>query len=965
MEQEKGLAEWDGRKECWGDDLQGESGVQFAAGPQDSESFFGLSAALGSTHETKPQPSIKDCVTRILPRKTPRRDISNAIHLGSYAMTKTEAVAQTVRNPAAGGAPAQNTQITLRVWQAPGSIPGGGIQKDEGIFLSGNCWTAPKGLDTLWQSVYSRGRECTAGYANHISSAAGSRFESAQGNGGPVRVFLLDMAGEGEGAADRWYLGGLDAVAWKSNSLSVLGIKLGGSGFGEKQGKYGKECGSDGNVTMRQMFSHRPDTLNLTMETAIDKAELLTSLKAMQRNIHEIYFLIDREDDVLLTTKFSTLRSTIESGTTLPLLQPSLERGLDEAVRRGLERSHTVWRFILEDGSIWKQDQIPEIIAHAPTRDGTFKDILWHPWTTERWIKGGIRMADELKLEWVYGTRMVEDEDSDNDNDEKVLTEGEGSDDDDDVTTTGEVEKKGCLDEDAYMKRGWAWIKSLLPQISVYSGGRECTAGYAKHIASAECGRSAGGYRVTGGGVEVDLGRAGSVFGAKQGKCGREVRGQGSVARDGVTVTSQFNLPPVVSHEAGRIGDFCRCPSIRLSFVQGDEDLACNPVMPYHVFCLTPLCASNYHSPGWTVGRPAQHHTAAERERVKQLRKISRIPDLAEQCLAHVPQSYYKDLRGDLYTVFRRIRVYDANLQTDVDAVEIKAGYSSDTPRRQQEYRDTCQGVDFDWKFKYTSDNVKRLVLKRGAERLVHLSLRMLGAGIPACPCPGCGVRHKEFFAVAAAGGIEGLCGIIEFWLGLLGEPVNKQWTVPRYGLYIAVEYDTRGLLGLIQAAPYNLAATSWLEDIPPRSSTHALGAVPGGSRPNRLNEHLVLDRLEGSVARLSRAVVGAVEVNGLLLSRGARPERLDTDPTKHQCEKSTVYCGEPYGTTKCPKRNGLKARDKYQLWERRRFDWGSVHKFSASFFLSVRWRRHLQPTVYIWNENKAFLADWRFPSGL
>ncbi|KAJ7716070.1 hypothetical protein B0H16DRAFT_1476969 [Mycena metata] len=113
------------------------------------------------------------------------------------------------------------------------------------------------------------------------------------------------------------------------------------------------------------------------------------------------------------------------------------------------------------------------------------------------------------------------------------------------------------------------------------------------------------------------------------------------------------------------------------------------------------------------------------------------MPNLAEQCLVHVRQSYYKDLRGDLYTVFRRIQVYDANLQTDVDAVEIKAGYSSNTPRRQQEYQDTCHGVDFDWKFKYTSTNVKRLVLKRGAEHLVHLSLRMLSAGIPPIRAPG------------------------------------------------------------------------------------------------------------------------------------------------------------------------------------------------------------------------------------
>ncbi|KAJ7692497.1 hypothetical protein B0H16DRAFT_1486399 [Mycena metata] len=283
-------------------------------------------------------------------------------------------------------------------------------------------------------------------------------------------------------------------------------------------------------------------------------------------------------------------------------------------------------------------------------------------------------------------------------------------------------------------------------------------------------------------GIEVDLGRAGWVFGEKQGKYGKEVRGQGSVARYDVTVTSQFNLPPVVSHEAVCIVDFSHCPSI----------------LPNTAFFLQlPFC------------RPAQHHSAAEQEHVKQLCKISRMPNLVEQCLAHVPQSYYKDLRGNLYTVFRCIWVYDAILQTNIDAVEIKAGYSSDTPHRQQEYQDTCHSINFDWQFKYTSDNVKRLVLKRGAEHLVYLSLRMLGAGIPAYPCPRCGVRHKEFFSVAAARGIDRLCGIIEFWLEVLGEPVNNypERSIDN-GLYLDMDcISLWNTICLINCAPDTRAA--------------------------------------------------------------------------------------------------------------------------------------------------------------
>ncbi|KAJ7833559.1 hypothetical protein B0H13DRAFT_1914536 [Mycena leptocephala] len=148
-----------------------------------------------------------------------------------------------------------------------------------------------------------------------------------------------------------------------------------------------------------------------------------------------------------------------------------------------------------------------------------------------------------------------------------------------------------------------------------------------------------------------------------------------------------------------------------------------------------------------------------ERQRRRELAAITRIRDPIEQCLAHVATPRHKDHGGELYTLFRVV---------GVDKLEVKSRYSIDTVRRQFEYRDNCVGVEFIWCYKYTCDNVKLL------ERLVHLTLRARGAAIVPYECPGCGVKHREFYLDSAAGGIDGVCEIVEFWLGALGQPINK-----------------------------------------------------------------------------------------------------------------------------------------------------------------------------------------------
>ncbi|KAJ7447688.1 hypothetical protein FB451DRAFT_1411783 [Mycena latifolia] len=144
------------------------------------------------------------------------------------------------------------------------------------------------------------------------------------------------------------------------------------------------------------------------------------------------------------------------------------------------------------------------------------------------------------------------------------------------------------------------------------------------------------------------------------------------------------------------------------------------------------------------------------------------MPDPIEQALAHIQSRRYKDFSAELYTVFRVTRVFCEDLGLEVDRLEIKAGYAIDTIRRQFQYHDSCRGVEFIWCYKYRCDEIKLL------ERLVHLSLRAHGAALAPRLCPGCNVRHREFFLDLAAGGIEGLCGIIEFWLGALGQQIER-----------------------------------------------------------------------------------------------------------------------------------------------------------------------------------------------
>ena len=123
----------------------------------------------------------------------------------------------------------------------------------------------------------------------------------------------------------------------------------------------------------------------------------------------------------------------------------------------------------------------------------------------------------------------------------------------------------------------------------------------------------------------------------------------------------------------------------------------------------------------------------------------------------------------------------------DVDFVSLKLGRAVDIERRRTQYARECKGEEIVWAFYYKTQHCKllgaflparRFSGSLNAEALVHRSLKALNAMREPTPCAGCAVRHREYAAEMAAGGLEGMAGIVEYWMERLGEiPV-------RYPLY-------------------------------------------------------------------------------------------------------------------------------------------------------------------------------------
>lgn len=151
--------------------------------------------------------------------------------------------------------------------------------------------------------------------------------------------------------------------------------------------------------------------------------------------------------------------------------------------------------------------------------------------------------------------------------------------------------------------------------------------------------------------------------------------------------------------------------------------------------------------------------------------------------LIHGSNPYQLDSAGFVYTHARVPTVlWDAFLDGHVtwdDVVaemEVKAGHTNDLERRMREYRECMPEYTFLWHCAYATaqrmllGSVSRFLifaLTTISERLVHLSLRELGAQLKRYPCA-CGTEHQEYYSFTAAGGLEGLEGVVRNWLWIL-----------------------------------------------------------------------------------------------------------------------------------------------------------------------------------------------------
>ncbi|KAJ7231865.1 hypothetical protein B0H12DRAFT_1239828 [Mycena haematopus] len=161
--------------------------------------------------------------------------------------------------------------------------------------------------------------------------------------------------------------------------------------------------------------------------------------------------------------------------------------------------------------------------------------------------------------------------------------------------------------------------------------------------------------------------------------------------------------------------------------------------------------------------------SSSESSRIKRRNALARISDKNDQIAAYLRtidrgEAVYDDQPGEVYSV---CRLRDEGGGTLLD---IKVGIAKDTSVRQANYNEYCDPEEFLWLVKWKCKRPKLL------ERLVHLTFHAWGAALPLerRTCAGCGVRHREFFAYEAVGGINGVLRIVEFWLGALGEPIER-----------------------------------------------------------------------------------------------------------------------------------------------------------------------------------------------
>ncbi|KAJ6448055.1 hypothetical protein C8R45DRAFT_1115515 [Mycena sanguinolenta] len=157
---------------------------------------------------------------------------------------------------------------------------------------------------------------------------------------------------------------------------------------------------------------------------------------------------------------------------------------------------------------------------------------------------------------------------------------------------------------------------------------------------------------------------------------------------------------------------------------------------------------------GLHYSSPTATPTSASSLPCRRCRRLAHPVD-QQMALLALDHLYADDGPGELYVQGRR---------NPNGRLEFKVGETSSMPCRYGEYsRCTKNGHTLEWEFHC------QVPYRKLAERLIHLSFGALGGVLVRYPCPGCYVRHREFYSLDNIGDLDAVVRIMSFWIVAIG----------------------------------------------------------------------------------------------------------------------------------------------------------------------------------------------------
>ncbi|KAJ7437495.1 hypothetical protein B0H11DRAFT_1935961 [Mycena galericulata] len=104
-----------------------------------------------------------------------------------------------------------------------------------------------------------------------------------------------------------------------------------------------------------------------------------------------------------------------------------------------------------------------------------------------------------------------------------------------------------------------------------------------------------------------------------------------------------------------------------------------------------------------------------------------------------------------------------------------KLGRAKEPRKRQGQWARQCRGERHHWLPYYWE-----VPFYKKFEKIIHLHYKATGAWLAPHRCRFCSVRHQEKFGLKACGGVRGLVGVVEHYLGRLNWPVIRAFTPRR-----------------------------------------------------------------------------------------------------------------------------------------------------------------------------------------